>query len=384
MSEQQKTFLVGKPNIGDKARFYQRLDQIFEQRWLTNDGECVRDLEQRLEDYLDVKHCVAMCNGTVALELAIRATGMSGKVVVPSMTFIATAHALKWQEITPVFADIDADTFNICPDSVTRLIDEHTSGIVGVHLYGRPCDIDILSEIAESNKLNLIFDAAHAFGAGYKGQKIGSHGDCEVFSFHATKVFNTFEGGAVTTNDDELAKKLRLMRNFGFEGEDRVSYIGTNGKMAEVNAAMGLVNLDEIDRFIDINRENYQAYQVGLEAAQGIDLISYDDSELNNYQYVIISVDQSICGYSRDELKSYLSTKEVMARRYFHPGCHKMEPYRSLYPDAGEALPATELFSQRVLALPTGTQICAAEVAQICDLVRSFKTNSIKSGRHGT
>lgn len=373
MPETEKEFFIGRPNIGDKASFYRRLDHMFDQRWLTNDGEYVRELERKLSNYLDVKHCIAMCNGTIALELAIRASGMSGKVLVPSMTFVASAHALKWQQITPVFTDIDPNTYNICPDAVSRMIDSDTTGIVGVHLYGRPCNIDALTEIAQSNNLQLIFDAAHAFGASYKGQKIGGHGNCEVFSFHATKVFNTFEGGAVTTNDDDLAAKLRLMRNFGFEGEDKVSYIGTNGKMAEVNAAMGLTNLEEIDHFIDINRVNYQRYKVELETVHGIDLISYNHNELNNYQYVIINVDSSQCGFSRDELKRYLSNNGVNARRYFYPGCHRMEPYRSLYPNAAETLPNTESFSLRMLALPTGTQINAAEVSKVCDLIRSFK-----------
>jgi len=373
MYKSDKVFFIGRPNIGQKERFYRRLDNILQQRWLTNDGDNVRELEQRLAIYLGVKHCVAMCNGTVALELAIRANGMSGKVLVPSMTFIATAHALKWQELTPVFADIDPFSHNLCPDSVRSLIDDETSGILAVHLYGRPCAIDALTEIAEKHNFKLIFDAAHAFGVSHKGRMIGGYGDCEVFSFHATKVFNTFEGGAVTTNDDELANKLRLMRNFGFEGEDCVSYIGTNGKMAEVNAAMGLTNFEDIADFIEVNRANYLAYKKGLRSLEGVDLISYDENESNNFQYVIVQVDEKTCGYSRDALKEHLCANGIMARRYFYPGCHKMEPYNSLYPDTGENLPITESFSQQVLALPTGTQISCEEVSAVCDLIGSFK-----------
>ena len=284
---EKKEFFVGRPNIGNRQRFNDRLDKIFERHWLTNDGELVRELEEKISNYLGVKHCIAMCNGTIALELAIRATGMSGKVLLPSMTFIATAHALKWQQITPVFTDIDANTYNLCPTAISREIDDDVTGIVGVHLYGRACGIEALTEIANRHDLKLIFDAAHAFGAGYKGNKIGGHGNCEVFSFHATKIFNTFEGGAVTTNDDELAAKLRLMRNFGFEGEDHVSYIGTNGKMAEVNAAMGLTNLEQIDSFIETNFINYQVYKAKLEKTAGVELIAYDDNEFNNYQFLL-------------------------------------------------------------------------------------------------
>ena len=372
MDQVKKKFYIGRPNIGNQSRFYSRLDALMERRWLTNDGEFVRELEQKLSDYLGVEHCVAMCNGTVALELAIRANTMTGKVLIPSMTFIATAHALKWQEITPVFVDIDPSSYNLCPESVTGLIDHEVSAILGVHLYGRPCAIDALTQIAEENDLKLVFDAAHAFGASFKGQKVGGNGNCEVFSFHATKVFNTFEGGAVTTNDHELAKKLRLMRNFGFEGEDCVSYIGTNGKMAEVNAAMGLTNLEQIDDFIEVNRQNYLAYKEGLHSVEGIDLIAYDERESNNFQYVIIRIDEARFGHSRDTLKVYLSSHGVMARRYFHPGCHKMEPYNSLYPDAALNLSETESFSRLVLALPTGTQISVEEVHEVCNLIKSI------------
>jgi len=375
MTKDSKTesYFVGRPNIGDKERLYSRLDRIFERRWLTNDGQYVRELESRLSDYLGVKHCIAMCNGTVALELAVRATGMTGKVLVPSMTFIATAHALKWQEIEPVFVDIDPTSFNISPQSVVSKIDENTTGIVGVHLYGRPCDIDSLQRIANEHGLKLVFDAAHAFGCSYKGKRLGRFGDCEIFSFHATKVFNTFEGGAVTTDNDELAKKLRLMRNFGFEGEDRVSYIGTNGKMAEVNAAMGLTNLEEISHFIDVNRNHYQCYKKGLSNVNGVSLISYDELENNNYHYVIITVEQSVTGYSRDQLKDFLTAHGIIARRYFHPGCHKMEPYKTLYPKAEASLPVTESFSRKMLALPTGTQIDTDSIQRVCGLIQSFK-----------
>lgn len=363
---------VGRPNVGDRDALYQRVDTILDSYWLTNDGDYVRELESKLAEYLNVEHCIAMCNGTVALELAVRATGMTGNVLVPAMTFIATAHALQWQQIRPVFVDIDPHGLNICPKAAESMIDDETSGILGVHLYGRPCDIKSLSKLADKYDLRLVFDAAHAFGSSYEGRKLGGFGDCEVFSFHATKVFNTFEGGAVTTNNAELAEKLRLMRNFGFEGEDAVSYIGTNGKMAEINAAMGLTNLEHIESFIDVNLQNYRAYRAGLNNLPGIRLIDYDEKESNNYQYVIIEIDEKHAGCTRDQLKNHLSDHGVIARRYFYPGCHRMEPYRTLYPDAGTNLPATEAFSEMMLALPTGTQINAEEVGEICQLIRGY------------
>jgi len=370
--ESQKNYLVGKPNLGLRENFEARVRKMLDELWLTNNGPMVQELEQGLTEYFGVKHCIAMNNGTIGLELAIRACGLTGEVIVPSMTFIATAHALQWQGIRPVFADIDPQTLNLCPASVDALISPATTGILGVHLYGRPCAIDDLTVLARRRGLKLIFDAAHAFGSGYRDTPIGNFGDCEVFSFHATKVFNTFEGGAVTTNNDELASRLRLMRNFGFEGEDNVSYIGTNGKMAEINAAMGLTNLDAIDGFMAANKANYAVYEAGLTGIPGITLTTYDRSQSQNYQYVIIRVDPMGFRRSRDELKMHLESHGVMARRYFYPGCHRMEPYRTLYPDAGKMLPVTEAFAAEVLALPTGTQINCDEVRWICGLVREF------------
>ncbi len=372
-----KPFYIGRPNIGDRAAFNKRLDKIFADHWLTNDGQFVREFESKLADYLGVKHCIAMSNGTIALELAIKALPMNNKqgqaeVIIPSMTFVATAHALKWQEVTPVFADIDANSYNLCEKSVESLINEHTTGIIGVHLYGRPCNIDTLENLADRYQLKLAFDAAHAFGAAYDGQLIAGFGDCEVFSFHATKVFNTFEGGAVTTNDDELAEKLRLMRNFGFAGEDQVVYLGTNGKMAEVNAAMGLTNLEALPSFIEQNFQNYCTYKKTLSGIPGIKLIEHKQHEACNYHYIIVEVDAALYGAERDALKDFLSEYDVLARRYFYPGCHRMEPYKTLYPNAHRHLENTERFSERMLALPNGMQINQEQVAWLCSLIESF------------
>ncbi|MGD0277324.1 MAG: aminotransferase class I/II-fold pyridoxal phosphate-dependent enzyme, partial [Syntrophales bacterium] len=237
---------VGSPNIGNRARLIEYIDQILNSRWLTNDGPLVRNLEQKIADYLGVNHCIAMCNGTMALEIAIRALGMSGEVIVPSFTFIATAHSLQWQGVTPIFCDINPLTHNIDPRKIEPLITSRTTGIIGVHLWGRPCDIPAIKEIADKHQLKLLFDAAHAFGCSNKGTMIGNFGDAEVFSFHATKFINTFEGGAIVTNNSELAEKIKLMKNFGFAGYDNVIYIGTNGKMAEISAAMGLTGIENL------------------------------------------------------------------------------------------------------------------------------------------
>ena len=255
---------VGRPNIGDRTALLSRINDLLDRHWLTNNGPFVREFEGRIADFLGVKNCIAMCNATVALEIATRALGLHGEVIVPSFTFIATAHALQWQETTPVFCDVDPATHNLDPGKVEAMITPRTTGIMGVHVWGRPCDIDALDEIARRRSLKLMFDAAHAFGNSYRGRMIGNFGQVEVFSFHATKFFNTFEGGAVVTNDDDLAAKIRLMTNFGFAGYDNVIYVGTNGKMPEVSAAMGLTGLESLDEFIAANRRNHAAYRAGL------------------------------------------------------------------------------------------------------------------------
>jgi len=360
---------VGKPNIGDRDAFLQRVGQILDNQWLTNNGPMVQEFEQRISEYLGVKHCVAMCNGTVALEIAIRALGLSGEVIVPSWTFVATAHALYWQGITPVFADIDPATHNLDPAAVRRMITPRTTGIIGVHLWGRAAPVAELQAIADEHGLMLMFDAAHAFGSTYHGQGIGHFGTCEAFSFHATKAFNTFEGGAVTTDDDELAETMRLMRNFGFKGYDNVIHPGTNGKMIEACAAMGLSNLDGFDDVIAVNMRNHAAYREALASIPGIKVLDYDPAERNSHHYVVIEVAET-CPTARDGIIAALHAENILARKYFWPGSHMMKPYRDLFPHAGLLLPHSEAVASRVIVLPNGTALPDTAVATIADVLR--------------
>lgn len=362
---------VGRPNIGSRESFLKYAGDIFDRRWLTNNGQIVQEFEQLVEDYHGVKHCVAMCNGTIALEIAIRALELQGEVIIPSYTFIATAHALHWQAITPVFADIDQETHNLDPDAVRRMITPRTTGIIGVHLWGRSASVETLQTIADEHCLKLIFDAAHAFGCSNKGRMIGNFGACEVLSFHATKFFNTFEGGAVLTNDDELAETMCLMRNFGFSGMDNVIHPGTNGKMIEIVAAMGLVNLDAIDSVVEANLRNYQAYREGLSGLPGISLLTFDESERNNYQYVVMEVGEE-CQVTRDQIIQTLHAENILARRYFWPGCHNMKPYKELFPHAGLMLPNTQQVADRVVVLPTGTTMDVDMIQNVVSVIRVF------------
>ena len=366
---------VGRPNVGDRARLLERISEMLDRNWLTNNGPFVQDLERQIAKIAGVKHCVAVCNATIALEIVIRALGLGGEVIVPSFTFIATAHALQWLGITPVFCDIDPRTHNIDPGRIEELLTSQTSGIIGVHLWGRACNVEALSEIVERRKLKLIFDAAHAFGCAHRGTMIGNFGDAEVFSFHATKFLNSFEGGAVVTNDDELAAKMRLMKNFGFADYDQVVYLGTNGKMSEVAAAMALTSLESIDEFIGINYNNYKQYMEELDGLPGISLMTYDEKEKANYQYIVLEIDEEVTQVRRDQLMDILWAENVLARRYFYPGCHRMEPYRSSSPRAGLILQATEKIANRVLVLPTGRAVGPEEITQICSVIKTVIIN---------
>jgi len=362
---------VGRPNIPDRERLLARFSEVLDRRWLTNDGPLVREFERRIREFVGVKHCIAMCNGTVALEIAIRALELKGEVIVPSFTFVATAHSLQWQQITPVFVDIAAQGHNLDPAQIERHITPRTTGILATHVWGRSCPIDALQEIADRRGLKLMFDAAHAFGCSYRGQMIGGFGNAEVFSFHATKFVNSAEGGAVVTNDDQLAHRIRLMRNFGFVGYDQVEYVGTNGKMSELSAAMGLTSFEAIDDIIAVNRRHYETYRRSLATLPGIELETYPDHERFNYQYVVAEVSPDVSPLSRDELIAVLHAENVLARRYFSPGCHRHEPYRTQAPATGWQLPQTERVCERVLVLPTGTGITTAEIEQIIDILRT-------------
>jgi dTDP-4-amino-4,6-dideoxygalactose transaminase len=366
---------VGRPNIGNRENLLSRINDILDRKWLTNHGIYVQEFEKRIAEFIGVKHCIATCNATVALEIAIRAVGLTGEVIVPSFTFIATPHALQWQETTPVFCDIDIKTHNIDPNKIVQSITPRTTGIIGVHLWGRPCDVEALDKIAHTYNLKLMFDAAHAFGCSHQGQMIGTFGEAEVFSFHATKFMNTFEGGAIVTNSDELAEKIRLMTNFGFVNYDKVIYIGTNGKMNEISAAMGLTGLDSLDEFVSINYQNYKHYYQELKDVNGIKLINYNEQEKCNYQYIILEIDDQIIGCTRDKLVEILQAENVMARRYFYPGCHNMEPYRSYFPYSKLLLTETEKLAQLVICLPTGTSVNLEDITSICQIIKLVVDN---------
>jgi dTDP-4-amino-4,6-dideoxygalactose transaminase len=361
---------VGRPNIGDQKELFARIQGALDRRWLTNHGPLVQEFESRVAALLGVRHCIAMCNATVALEIVIRALGLTGEVIVPSFTFVASVHSLLWQGITPVFCDVDPVTHMLDVAAAEELITERTTGIMGVHLWGGGCDVTGLTRLAQRHRLRLIFDAAHAFACSIGGRMIGGFGDAEVFSFHATKFLNTFEGGAVTTNDDALAARLRSMANFGFAGYDHVTELGTNGKMNEICAAMGLTGLAALDTLVAHNRRNHAAYVEQLAGVPGVRVIGFPSGQRGNWQYVVLQIDRAAAGIDRDTLMAALHAERVFARRYFYPGCHRMEPYHTMFPEAGARLPVTTELTRTILCLPTGTSIDEETIARVAAIIR--------------
>lgn len=362
---------VGRPNLCAREKLHAALDQIYDNRWLTNDGPFVRRFEEKLQEFLGVRHCVAVCNATIGLQMVYRALRLPGprrKAVMPSFTFIATAHAWEWEGGQPVFCDVDPVRHLLSPAEVESRLDEKTALLVGVHTWGQPCAIEKLEAISKAQRIPLVFDSAHAFSNFAGSRRLGGFGNAEVFSFHATKFFNTFEGGAITTNDDALATELRHMRNFGFSGYDQVTQLGTNGKMQEISAAMGLCLLDELDHLLAVNRRNYQAYLEAFQTCNGLALLQLDRPDTLNCQYVVGSLPKTSPPVLRDLLVDALWAENVLVRKYFHPGCHRSAPYASRLPLP--VLPVTDELCRNIIVFPTGTAVQPDQIAQLADTVR--------------
>lgn len=366
---------VGRPNLGDRDSLMTRIGDILDRRWYTNDGPYVREFERRVAEMIGARHCIATASGTSALAIAARAADLEGEVIMPALTYVATPHALQWQRITPVFCDVDPGSHNLDPREVEALITPRTTAIVGVHLWGRPCEVEQLTDLAARFGLKLLFDAAHAFACSAGGRFIGNFGAAETFSFNATKFLNTFEGGAVVTNDDALAHRIRLMSSLGFIEDDQVVSLGINGKMNEVAAAMGLTGLEGLEEFISANRRNYDLYRSGLEAAPGLKLLAYDEAERSNYQYIVLEIEREV-GIRRDALFQVLRAENILVRRYFFPGCHRVEPYASSFQSSGRSLPVTDKIVERVLVLPTGPEVAEKMIRAICRLIDFCVTNA--------
>ncbi|GAA4548965.1 aminotransferase class I/II-fold pyridoxal phosphate-dependent enzyme [Amycolatopsis samaneae] len=362
---------VGRPNVPDPERVLKRIAGALESRRLTNFGPLVREFEQAVAEVAGTRHCVATSNATAALQVLVAALGLRGEVIVPSFTYVATAHVLTWAGITPVFCDIDPDTGNLDPAEARRLVTPATSGILGVHVWGRQCAVESLRELAGEHGLALLYDAAHAFGCGYRGRGIGTFGDGAVFSFHATKFVNAFEGGAIVTDDDALADRVRALHFFGFDSDNHVIGAGINAKMSEASGAMGLTSLEAMSTVRRINAEHAERYVAELADVPGILVGTPGPNEWNSHHFVVLEVDADEAGLDRNRLAAALLAENVLTRRHFDPPCHRVEPYRSA-PDrhVRRPLTRTDLVAGRIMQLPTGTGVTGDEVGRICRLIR--------------
>ena len=357
---------VGRPNLPDRDVFFARIAQMYENRQFTNNGPMVREFESLVAKVSSSNHCVAICNATLGLELTVHALGLTGDIIVPSFTFVASVHALQRVGVRPVFCDVDPRTHCLDPARVEELITPETSAILGVALWGNYDGESALRSIADKHGLKFILDSAHAIGCARENGGTKRLCDAEVLSFHATKCIQALEGGAVLTDDGNLAEKLRFLVNFGFSGEDQVEDVGTNAKMNEAEAAMGLSSLDRMAEIFAHNAEILSRYCVGLTDVPGLCAHKRMSSAPHNHQYVVVEVEEQVFGLSRDELVAALRFENVLARRYFYPGVHRMRPYAERYPDVSKRLPVTEALAEKVMVLPSGTAMSPDDVERLC------------------
>ncbi|MEU0247478.1 dTDP-4-dehydro-6-deoxyglucose aminotransferase [Streptomyces sp. NPDC006235] len=363
---------VGRPHHIDRARLFDRMNWALDNQWLTNGGPLALEFEDRVAEIAGVRSCVSTCNATTGLQLLFHAAEVTGEVIMPSLTFAATAHAARWIGLEPVFVDVDPLTGGVDPDEVAARIGHDTGAIVGVHLWGRPCAVDELEKLAAEHGLPLFFDAAHAIGCSHAGRPVGGFGTAEVFSFHATKVVNGFEGGAIVSDDDELLRRVRALHNFGIGLPEGHPAGGTNGKMSEASAAMALTSLDSFPAAVRHNHDNFAFYRAELADLPGITVVPHEPGEAHNYQYVVVLVDEERTGIGRDLLMRVLRAENAMAKPYFSPACHELEPYRSR---RSVRLPHSERLAARALALPTGSVVSREDIRRICNVIRLAVTH---------
>lgn len=363
----EKIIQVTRPSMPDFEEYVDEIRDLWDSRWITNMGLKHQTLEKELVAYLDVANIVLFTNGHLALETIISAFDLSGEIVTTPFTFASTTHAIVRNGLTPVFCDINPDDYTIDVNKIEKLITDKTSAILPVHVYGKVCNLEAIEKIGRKYKLKVIYDAAHSFGVKYKGQGIGNFGDASMFSFHATKVFNTIEGGALTFNDSSLLPILNGLKNFGITAPESVDYVGSNAKMNEFQAAMGLCNLRHIERNIDKRKKLVQRYHENLVGVAGIKLSSAQADVEDNYGYFPVVFD----GYkmTRDELVKKLEKHNIFARKYFYPLTNSFACYNDLY-DIDQT-PMAKYVAERVLTLPLYADLSIEKVDRICEIIRS-------------
>lgn len=370
---------VTRPLLPPLTEFLPYLEDIWESGWLTNAGPFHQKLEKALSAHLGVEHLSLFANGTVALVTALQCLRINGQVITTPYSFVATSHALLWNNIEPVFVDIDATTCNLDPDRIEAAITPRTTAILPVHCYGNPCDVDRIQKIADTYGLKVIYDAAHAFGVSCKGTSVLNFGDLSVLSFHATKAFNTFEGGAIVCPDAKTKQRIDYLKNFGFADEVTVVAPGINGKMNEIQAAFGLLQLQYIDASILERREIDQRYRALLRDVEGIRCLPLPPGATHNYSYFPILVEREY-PITRDELYSVMRQAGIFARRYFFPLITDFPMYRGLASAAPDLLPNARKISSSILCLPIYPTLPLDEVNRIGDLIKGAGISSLLEG----
>jgi len=370
MNDGKKPIYVTQPHLPPLAEFIPYLEKIWESRWLTNAGPYHQELEVALARYLEVPYLSLFTNGTIALVVALQALRISGEVITTPFSFVATAHSLLWNGIKPVFVDIDPNTFNLDAEKIEAAITPQTTAILPVHCYGTPCDTDRIRQIADRYGLKVIYDAAHAFGVKQNGESLIRHGDLSVLSFHATKVFTTFEGGAIACRDEKTKQRIDYLKNFGIADEVTVVGPGINGKMNEVQAAFGLLQM----RYLEQTQKKRSAvdafYHTEISNIPGIRLLHLPKCTLSNYSYFPILVGEEY-PLNRDKLYTVMREHGIFARRYFYPLISEMPMYRGLPSAAIANLPVASRISRQVLCIPIHADLAGEEVEKVIEIVRS-------------
>lgn len=360
---------VTSPLLPDLGEFHEMLKDIWESKWITNNGSYHQKLEQALAEYLKVPYVSLFTNGTLPLITALQALRITGEVITTPYSFVATTHALWWNGIKPVFVDIDPKTGNMDPNKIEAAITPRTTAIMPVHVYGKPCDVDAIQSIADNYGLKVIYDAAHAFGVEVNGESILNAGDMSTLSFHATKVYNTIEGGAMIMHDEKTKKRIDYLKNFGFANETTVVGPGINSKMDEIRAAYGLLNLQQVDVAIETRHQVAIKYREALRNVEGITYFDDMPGVKHNYSYFPIFVDAEKYGMTRDELYFKMREHNVWGRRYFYPLISTFSTYRGLESAAPSNLPNAHKMADTVICLPMHHGLMDEDIQRVIDCI---------------
>lgn len=368
--EEKKVITVTSPLLPDLDEFNELLKDIWNRKWITNNGHYHQELEKALCEYLKVPYISLFTNGTLPLITALQALRITGEVITTPYSFVATTHSLWWNGIKPVFVDIDPATGNIDPDKIEAAITPKTTAIMPVHVYGKPCDVKRIQEIADKYGLKVIYDAAHAFGVEMNGESILTAGDMSTLSFHATKVYNTIEGGALVMHDEQTKKRIDYLKNFGFAGETEVVAPGINSKMDEMRSAYGLLNLRQVDKAIEARHQVAVKYREALRDVPGITFFDDMPGVKHNYSYFPIFVNTDQYGMTRDELYFKMKEHGVLGRRYFYPLISTFSTYRGLESATRENLPNAYKMADEVICLPMHHALSEEDIERIINEVR--------------